>query len=78
MRICSRSSFFMITPYYEVYHDAFHGWKHTCSRLFRLSRIRNARKWNSSVMEQFNAFIKKRIRVSAPQMSQVKNLRAFY
>jgi hypothetical protein len=62
------SGYFSDTP---VYHDAFHGWKHTCSRLFRLARIRSFRAWNSSLMEQFNAFIKKRVRSSAPQMSQV-------
>jgi hypothetical protein len=53
-----------------VQHDIFHGWKHKCSRLFRLQRSRRATSWNSSLAEQWNAFIKPRVKASSAQMTK--------
>jgi hypothetical protein len=51
----------------RVYHDIFRGWKHLCSISFRLHRIRQATSWNSPLAEQWNDYIKPKIR--APQLS---------
>jgi len=54
----------------RFYHDILHGFTHKCSNSFRCDKLAGMSSVNSSICEQFNAYIK-RIKTSATLMSQV-------
>ena len=54
----------------EFKHDIFHGYSHTCSRVYKIRGENGYRHVNTSICEQFNAYIKC-IRKSGQHMSQV-------
>ena len=53
----------------KFYHDYFHGFTHKCSKSFRCDKLLGFSQINSSICEQFNAFIKK-IKKSSKLMTQ--------
>lgn len=60
------SGFFANT---RMYHDEFHGVNHKCSDAFKHKRLPEHKALNSSLMEQFNGWIKN-LEESAMQMTQ--------
>lgn len=57
--------------YVQFFHDIFHGYSHKCSCVYRSSRLSGFERVNSSICEQFNAFMQC-IKTSARQMSQTR------
>ena len=56
----------------RLYHDIFHGYSHVCSSVFKLNKVLHGLEGlNTSICEQFNAYIK-RIKPSAEHMGQQK------
>ena len=53
----------------RFFHDVFHGFSHVCSKGFRCNRLPSFDTVNSSICEQFNAFLQK-IKTSGKLMSQ--------
>ena len=52
------------------YHDLFHGYKHKCSTVYHSGRINGLHSINTSICEQFNAYMQC-IKATAKHMSQV-------
>lgn len=53
----------------RFFHDVFHGYSHKCTSSFRCDRLKGFSSINSSICEQFNAFLQN-IKTSAKLMSQ--------
>ena len=60
------SGFFRGTRFF---HDVFHGYTHKCSSVYKTQRVDGYNALNTSICEQFNAFLK-RIKASSKHMSQ--------
>ena len=53
----------------QFFYDIFHGYNHTCSKIYSSKKLQHLNSINSSICEQFNSYLQC-IKSSAKQMSQ--------